>query len=68
MREGGERILSIVEMLRNTELESGAPAQQKATYQQENNTQEGTGWQQGQTTEKFRGFEYKTKCRWGKPS
>ena len=68
MGEGGERITSIVEMPRNTEVESGAPEQQTATYQRGNSTQEGTGWQQGQTTDKFSGLAYKMECRRGKTS
>ena len=67
MGEGG-RIPSIFEIPRNTEVESGAAEQQTATYQRGNSTQEGTRWQQGQTTEKFSGPAYKMKCSWGKPS
>jgi hypothetical protein len=66
MGEGGERILSTAEMPRNTEVESGAPEQQTATYQRGNSTQEGISWQQGKTTEKFGGLVYKIKCRRGK--
>jgi len=55
-------------MPRNTEMESGAPEQQTATYQWENSTRAGTRWQQCQTTEKFSGLAFKMRCRWRKTS
>jgi len=59
-----EYIPSIVQMPRNTDLESGAPEQQMVTYQQGNSTQEDTHCQNCQRTETLGTVSYKIKCKW----